>query len=48
MDEIIFNDSKGKLKMKLTNDQLVITENPNKKEKEEKQKKEELDESSKS
>ena len=47
MDEIIFNDSKGKLKMKLTDDQLVITENPNKKEKE-KEKKEESNESSES
>ncbi len=47
MDEIIFNDSKGKLKMKLTDDQLVITENPKKKEKE-KEKKEESNESSES
>jgi hypothetical protein len=41
MDEIIFNDTNGKVKMKLTNDKLIIEELPKKaktkdKEKEEK------------
>jgi hypothetical protein len=46
MDEIIFKDSKGKEKMKLTGNDLIIKELvPEKKEKE---KKEEDDESSQS
>lgn len=35
MDEIIFKDSKGKTKMKLTNDELVIEEKPKKEKKKE-------------
>jgi hypothetical protein len=49
MDEIIFIDSKGKEKMKLTGNELVQKKTKNKKEdKEEKEKEEEKNESSQS
>jgi hypothetical protein len=38
MDEIIFKDSKGKTKMKLIKDELIIDEKPKKKERRRKQK----------
>ncbi len=47
MDEIIFKDSKGKVKMKLKDDELIIEENLKKKEEKE-NKKEEKNERSES